>query len=162
MLEVIVTLVIILTLGAIAAPAMREMGIRSVVKSNTNDLVTALNLARAEAVKRGRDVALVAETGNWNNGWTIQTVGVVETLVSHGPIKIDYRVLGAATGGGAPADRVIFTSTGALRTATGYDFSVCRPTFARGDAESRRIIVAATGLVRSRRDTTSSPAGNCA
>lgn len=162
LLELIVTLAIIIALAAMAAPAMQEISIRSVVKANTNDLVTALNLARAEAVKRGRDVAVVAQGGDWNDGWLIQTVGVIETLVSHDPVKQDFQVLGAATGGGAPNDRVVFTATGSLRTATGYDFSVCRPSFSPGNGESRRIIVSATGSVRSRRDTTSSPAGDCA
>ena len=63
---------------------------------------------------------------------------------------------------GAAADRVIFTGTGALSVATGWDFSICRPTFAPGNAESRRVIVTATGTIRSRRDTTGAPAGACA
>ncbi|MCB1598614.1 MAG: GspH/FimT family pseudopilin [Lysobacterales bacterium] len=160
LLELIVVLFIVIVLAALAAPSLREMNVRSIVKANTNDLVTALNLARAEAVKRGSDVAVVAQGGDWNNGWAIQTVGVVETLVTHDAIQPDFRVMGAATGGGAN-DRVVFTATGALRLATGYDFNVCRPSYSPGEAESRRIIVSATGSVRSRRDTTSSPAGNC-
>lgn len=158
--ELIVTMFIIIILSALAAPAMQEMGIRSVVKANTNDLVTALNLARAEAVKRGRDVSVIAVASDWNDGWTIQAAGVAEALVSHDPIKQDYLVLGAPSGGGA-ADRVIFTSTGTLRTAMGYDFSICRPDFSPGNEESRRIIVTASGSIRSRRDTSSSPAGAC-
>lgn len=161
LLELVVTLMIVIILAAIAAPSMREMNINSVVKSNANDLVTALNLARAEAVKRGSDVAVVAQGGDWNDGWQIETTGVVETLISHPPITEDYRVLAAPTGPGS-LSRVVFTATGALRDATAYNFSVCRPTAHPGDANSRRIIVSATGTIQSHRDTTSSPAGSCA
>lgn len=160
MIELIVAMMIIIILSALAAPAMQEMTIRSVVRTNTNDIVTALNLARAEAVKRGRDVAIIAQGGDWNSGWVMQATGIADALMEHGPVKQDYRVLGAASGGGAN-DRVIFTATGTLRTATSYDFSVCRPSFDPGNAESRRIIVTATGTVRSLRDTSSSPAGGC-
>ncbi len=161
LLELVITLFLVIILGAMAAPAMREITIRSVVSSNTNDLVTALNLARSEAVKRGRDVALIARNANWSDGWIMQQVGAAETLNAHDAIKADYRILGAATGAGAAADRVIFTATGALRTATAYDFSVCRPSAHPGNADSRRIVIAATGTIRSRPNTSGSPAGEC-
>lgn len=163
LLELIIVLMIVIILTAFAAPAMQELNIRSVVTTNTNDLITALSFARAEAVKRGRDVAVVSAGGNWTDGWTIQTTAATpETLVSHLPVKQDYRVLGAATGTGSVDDRVIFTATGALRTATAFEFSVCRPSFDPGNAQSRRIIITATGSVRTRRDTSSSLAGSCA
>lgn len=161
LLELVITLFLVIILAAMAAPAMREITIRSVVSSNTNDLVAALNLARSEAIKRGRDVALIAQNANWSEGWIMQQVGAAETLNAHDAIKADYRILGAATGAGAVSDRVIFTATGALRTATAYDFSVCRPGSNPGDADSRRILIAATGTIRSRPDTSGSPAGDC-
>lgn len=161
LIELLMTLVVVAILTAVAMPAMREFGVRGNVTSATNDLVVALNLARSEAVKRGRNVLVVATSGSWNNGWTVQTAaGVV--LNSRGALDPEYRILGAAAGVGAPADRVEFNGTGALVTATAYDFSVCRPTFSPGNAQSRRIAVVASGTIRSFRDTTGSPAGSCA
>lgn len=160
LIELIIAILVVAILATLALPAMSEFGVRANVSSNTNDLVAALNMARTEAVKRGRNVSLIATGGSWTSGWTVQTdAGVVVT--EHGAVVDEYRVLGAATGGGAPADRVIFTATGALSLATGYDFSICRPTFAAGNAQSRRVIVSATGMIRSRRDTTAAPAGTC-
>ena len=161
MFELIVTLAIVIMLAAFTAPAMTEFQVRSNVSTTTNDIVTALNMARAEAVKRGLDVAVVAVGDDWTNGWTVQTqVGNV-VITQRGAQLPDDRVLGLAAGAGAPVGRVVFGPTGALRTATAYDFSVCRPSFRPGNAESRRIAVAATGTIRARRDTTGAPAGAC-
>lgn len=160
LIELVITLLILIVLTSVAAPAMREMNVRATVAGTTNDLVAALNLARSEAVKRGRNVSLVSVGGNWTDGWTIQD-NAGTTLTEHAALGSGYRVLGAGIGAGAPADRVIFTATGALSVATGYDFSVCRPTFSPNTAQSRRVIVSATGMIRSRRDTTSAPAGTC-
>jgi type IV fimbrial biogenesis protein FimT len=160
LLELLITIAVLTVLAGLAVPAMREFTVRATVSATTNDLVLALNLARSEAVKRGRDVSLIAVGADWSAGWTIEPVGLAEVLVSHEAVASEYSVLGAAAGG-APGDRVTFGATGALRVATAYDFSVCRPTFSPGNAQSRRILVAATGTVRSRRDTTGSPAGAC-
>ncbi|GMU42670.1 MAG: hypothetical protein AMXMBFR25_06560 [Lysobacterales bacterium] len=159
-MELIVSIAILSILAAFAAPAMREFSIRANVNSTTNDIVVALNLARAEAVKRGANVSVVATGGDWNDGWSVQDAGGVE-LIAHGAVATDYTVLGAATGAGAPADRVVFNRVGALDVATGYDFSICRPSSDADATQSRRIIVSGTGVVRSRRDTTGAPAGAC-
>jgi type IV fimbrial biogenesis protein FimT len=71
-----------------------------------------------------------------------------------------YRVLSASEGGGAD-DAVVFGPTGALRDATGFDFSVCRPSADADPTQSRRIHVTGTGLIESRRDATDSAAGSC-
>lgn len=160
MMELIVTLSIVAILSAVAVPAMREFSLRANVSATTNDIVVALNLARSEAVKRGRNVSVVSTGGSWTAGWSVQTdAGVV--LVQHAAVATDYSVLGAASGAGAPADRVIFTPTGGLSVATAYDFSICRPSADVDNLLSRRVAVSATGLIRSRRDTTSAPAGSC-
>lgn len=161
LVELVMTLVVLAILAAFAYPAMREFGVRANVSSTTNDLVVALNLARSEALKRGRQVAVIATSGSWTSGWTVEVDGGA-VLDRHGALVADYRVLGAATGTDAPADRVVFTGTGALALATAYDFSVCRPGFSPGAEESRRIAVSASGSIRSHRDATGSPAGSCA
>ncbi len=158
--ELIIVLSIVAILSAAALPAMREFGVRANVSTTTNDMVASLNLARSEAVKRGRNVSVVSNGGSWTAGWSVQdAAGTV--LSQYSAVAPDYRVLGLAAGAGAPADRVVFTGTGSLLTATGYDFSVCRPTFSPGNAQSRRVVVIATGMIRTYRDTSSAPAGSC-
>lgn len=84
LIELLVTVAVIAIAAAAALPSFREFGIRMGTKDNTNQLVGALNVARAEAARRGRPVAVIANGGNWSNGWQVvvsketDNAGVVE------------------------------------------------------------------------------------
>jgi type IV fimbrial biogenesis protein FimT len=71
LVELMITIAIAAILIAIALPNYREFTMRMTVSSNTNDLLGALNTARAEAVKRGRPVAVIANGGVWSAGWQV-------------------------------------------------------------------------------------------
>lgn len=194
LVELLVTISIVAILAALAFPSYREFSVRMAVSDNTNSLVAALNAARSEAVKRGRAAAVIANGGNWNNGWQVVAAAedadgnIQDTPTSPGATAAQcegyldnaanddstvplcmmhrdalaegYRILGASAGGGTD-DEVVFAPTGALRDATGFDFSVCRPTADADPTQSRRIHVSGTGLIESRRDTTDAVAGSC-
>lgn len=82
--ELVITVAIVALLAALALPNFREFSVRMTVTDNTNDLVGALNVARSEAVKRGRAAAVIANDGNWNNGWQVvvakTTAGGIEQV----------------------------------------------------------------------------------
>lgn len=88
LVELIITIAIAAILTAIALPSFREFMVRMTVSANTNELVGALNVARSEAVKRGRPVALIANNGDWNAGWKVVagkangTAGVADGTVA--------------------------------------------------------------------------------
>lgn len=190
LIELLVTVAIVVIATAIALPSMREFSIRMATKDNTNQLVGALNIARAEAVKRGRPVALIANSGNWNNGWQLvvakETAGGIEvTPVSPGATEaacrayLDNAVVTTNTvplclqhrgalennytilGAGQSNVQLIFEATGGLRDAIAFDFSICRPAAYSDATQSRRIHVAPSGTIEARRDTNSAPAGAC-
>lgn len=188
LVELIVTIAIVAILAAIALPSFREFSLRMTATTNTNELVGALNTARAEAVRRGRSVAVVANGGNWNDGWQVVaakvTGGVLEDpptspgataaacaasiengvsmCVQHrGAMENGFTLLAFATGSGGDDGIVVFSPTGALRGATEFDFSICRPTDMKDPAQSRRVHVAPSGIIDARRDTTGAPAGEC-
>ncbi|MGN6519288.1 MAG: GspH/FimT family pseudopilin [Dokdonella sp.] len=190
LLELVIAVAIVAILIGLALPDFREFSMRMTVTDNTNALVGALNSARSEAVKRGRQVALIANGGNWNNGWQIVagkatatgSVDAPEQQPSEaacaawvdldgetplcprwaGPIPDNYRILGRAVGSGTVDDRIIFNSSGGLASpATHFDFSVCRPTTHPNPAQSRQVMVARSGIVTTQRDTTGAPAGDC-
>lgn len=71
LIELLVTVAIVAILAALAYPNYREFLINSAVTDNTNNLIGALNAARAEAVKRGRPAAVIAYTGKWQEGWQV-------------------------------------------------------------------------------------------
>lgn len=70
LLELLVTIAIAAILAAIALPSYREFSIRMTVTDNTNSLIGALNMARSEAVRRGRNAAVLAN-GSWTKGWEV-------------------------------------------------------------------------------------------
>jgi type IV fimbrial biogenesis protein FimT len=71
MVELVITMAIVAILAAMALPNFREFLVRTTVTDNANDLIGALNTARAEAVKRGRPVSVIANGGNWDAGWQV-------------------------------------------------------------------------------------------
>jgi type IV fimbrial biogenesis protein FimT len=190
--ELIITIAIVAILVGIALPNYREFSTGMTVSDNTNDLLGGLNLARSEAIKRGRPVALIANAGSWSNGWQVvvgelQADGTIADPASPGDTEADcegyldlddetplcprfvgsipvtYTIVGVATGGAAGDDRVLFNPTGVLGDgATSFDFNVCRPAELAEPTKSRRIHVEPSGTVSSRRDVTGSPAGTCA
>jgi len=168
LVELAVTLAVAGVLVAIAIPSFREVGINTGVSENTNDLVTALNTARAEAVKRGVRVAVIA-TGGWSGGWNVQADGDHDNafgtpptdpiIDTHGPFTNGYTITGV-TGGGGSNTQVVFNSAGALQSpTTRFDFNVCRPDHVA--AKSRWIRVGGSGAVTSSLDASGSPAPGC-
>lgn len=194
LVELLVTISIVAILAALAFPSYREFSIRMSVSDNTNNLIGALNTARSEAVKRGRAAAVIANGGNWSDGWQVVVAAedadgniqdtptspgatsaeceaylddaanddstVPLCMMHRGALADGYQILAASTGGGED-DEVVFTPTGALRGATGFDFSVCRPSSSADPTQSRRIHVAGSGTIQSRRDTTGATSGSC-
>lgn len=77
LLELITVLTMLTILVTLAIPSFRAMIQNNQSTSVTNELVSALNLARSEAIKRGISVSVCAATdstfsacgSNWNNGW---------------------------------------------------------------------------------------------
>ena len=79
LIELMVTLTVAVILMTIAVPSFRDALIRNRLTTYTNDLVGAINYARAEAIKRGQSVTLCKSTtgsacttttgSQWENGW---------------------------------------------------------------------------------------------
>jgi type IV fimbrial biogenesis protein FimT len=71
LIELIVTLSIAALLFGVAIPSFSSTITSSRLTATVNELVTALNFARSEAIKRGQKV-IVRKTGeNWEDGWQI-------------------------------------------------------------------------------------------
>ena len=71
LLQLMAVIAIAGVLMVAAIPTFRDMIRRTRLTTYTNEFVTALNIARSEAVKRGQHV-VVRKTGtNWENGWQV-------------------------------------------------------------------------------------------
>ena len=78
LIEVLVTMVVVMVLLLVAVPEYRRMTEDNRQVTAINKIVGDLNLARSEAVKRGRAVTLCGSTDgatcdtlNWESGWIV-------------------------------------------------------------------------------------------
>ncbi len=145
-------------LVAIAVPSFRSVTANSRTAASTNDLVTALNLARSEALRRSSSVAVCASanlttcsgSSNWATGWiayedrngngTFET-GSEPLLRVWDPVSNGITV----TASGAINNRVTFNTMG-MGTAT-IQFDLV-PTGCIGKGAGRTNVLM-TGAVRS-------------
>lgn len=79
LVELVVTLAVAAILLALATPSFAELLRRNRLAAANNELITALNTARAEALRRGRPVSICASkdqssclgSADWRTGWII-------------------------------------------------------------------------------------------
>lgn len=71
LIELMVTVAVAAILLAVVAPGFQNLFQNNRMTSTTNELVSALNLARSEAVRTGANVRVCAIDGNWGNGWFV-------------------------------------------------------------------------------------------
>ena len=79
LLELIVTLALAAIIITVAVPAFQETMRRNRRATQANDLVSALSLARSEAIKRGEMVTICRSSdqtdctagANWEDGWLV-------------------------------------------------------------------------------------------
>src|SRR5574343_378776 len=91
LIELMITVAILAILASLAAPSFRDTIIRTRLSGYNSDLITAINFARSESIKRGVTVTLCRSTdggscaasGGWEQGWIAfvdnNADGVVDT-----------------------------------------------------------------------------------
>lgn len=70
-IELMMTLVLLTILLAIAIPEFTQSIVRNRLTGIANELITSLNYARSEAIRRGQHVAVRKTGDNWENGWQV-------------------------------------------------------------------------------------------
>ena len=186
LIELMVTVSIGVILVLIALPSFRATMISNNVTQTSNALLRDLNLARAEAVRRGTLVAVISNSGssNWSTGWYVQADGKfagdgtftaqpvpaadldvvldtntgVNTTASYA-VKTKVTDLGGT--GIAPSNKmVIFNAQGSLVPRTGaFTINVCRPD--TQPTKSKYLTISTSGIITIQTDTTTSPVGHC-
>lgn len=166
LIELMIALTVLSIGVAVAMPMFRNVIRNSAVSGQTNDLVTAMAMARSEAVRRGMQVAVTSAGGgaDWSGGWSIiadtnrdGSFQSSDEVIQQSPaLDPQYHVFAKNTAGGSDA-RIVFNLNGAADAA--FDLNVCYPT---GEAsKSRRIQVRTSGNVSSYKDTSGSAATSC-
>jgi type IV fimbrial biogenesis protein FimT len=73
LIELLVTMTVAAVLLAIAVPSFRQFMVSQRVKAASYDLVSSLQFARSEAVKRNRAVSVAPDAAAaWGQGWSVQ------------------------------------------------------------------------------------------
>jgi len=71
LIELMITLAMVAILATIAVPGFWSLIQNNRVTTQTNELVSALNLARSEAIKRGIEVRVTPVGGDFGDGWCV-------------------------------------------------------------------------------------------
>lgn len=171
LVELMITLSIAVILLTVGVPSFSTMIQNNRLTSNTNDLVSALNLARSEAVTRGVRVTVCkssdqstcdTSTTGWEQGWIIFTdennnaaynpsATPAETLLKvHEAMENQI----TATGNSNVANYISYVASGRSQLTSGAfqagSISLCD---ARGASSASWEILSSTGRLRLAQDT---------
>lgn len=75
LIELMIGLALLSILMVMAIPSMTDIIKNNRLTTQANEFITAMHLARSEAIKRGTAIDINATGGAWNNGWTVETTG---------------------------------------------------------------------------------------
>ncbi len=71
LVELLITIAIVAILASLATPSYREFVAGQRIKTASFDIMSALTLARSEAIKRAAQVTVTPTGGAWTNGWSV-------------------------------------------------------------------------------------------
>jgi len=158
LIELMVTVSIAAILLGMAIPSFTSTITSNRLTTNANELVTALNLARSEAIKRGQHVVVKKTGTNWENGWQVfvdidRSTTAKENVLDTGT-DIELRVYAAIPGSYTLKSNnfsgyIRYTPSG--QSNTNGSFVICDNSDGNGLPEantSRLIIVNSLGRVR--------------
>ena len=168
LIELIVTIAIAAVLAALAAPSFIQYQRNSELTSLTNSLLAAVNAAKGEAMKTGRNAFVIPRGSGWNSGWIVYvdmnrdnsyTEGTDITVQTQDALKGYFSITGNSIAAGA-SPYVKFDNAGYSVDNSAAPVALSL-TIARTDApstsaleETRRVVVARTGRVRTCKPST--------
>ena len=161
LVELLITLAVLAILLALAGPAFRDLILNNRRATQVNEMMASLNLARAEAVKRGTGtVVCIRDTGDppdcsqtavaWEQGWIVVVDSNRDASFStaNGDLLVQqHQALAANTtlrGNNNMTRRIQFGTRGT--TSNNGTLRFCDTT--RGQQEVRGIVVSGTGRAR--------------
>jgi len=149
MMELMISVAIAAILVGIAVPNFKFQIEQGRFTAASNEIVTALNFARGEAIRRSRPVSVSRVGATWQNGWTVfidpLRTGVIgaQTALREGngvPFVMDGGVpLYSVEITGAPAF-VLFDSSGRRRSNAATAFVSFDVFKTDGEISSKRIV----------------------
>ncbi len=138
LVELMVTLAVAAILLSMAVPSFTNTIKNNRLTTQANDLISSLNYARSEAIRRGASVTVETSDGsaNWHNGWTIKDGGG-NTLRNQDAFQGASTLVGAGS-----VSSLSYRSTGFLGGGAAISFTLCDD---RSGETGRTISVSLTG-----------------
>ena len=162
LIELMVTLAMVAILMTVAVPSFTTFQRNAELTSFSNSLLSGINAARGEAMKRGRNAMVVPKDGDWNKGWTVfvdvNRNGVFDEATDITVLKREaapsYLTVTNTAGTAADSLYIMYDASGYSRL-TGGGFGAWTVQVVRNDvtgstllAQTRRIKIASTGRAR--------------
>ncbi len=152
LIELLVAITVLTILIGVGVPTYDRLSVSNRLSSQVNELVASVHYARSEAIKRGSPVQLcvangshtdcAAGSGNWGQGWVVNSVADTLRLRRHqgASAQDSFVEIGAPVNVGS----ITFDQNGF--TADSRTIRLCGP---ENDArDARALIVNAVGQVR--------------
>jgi type IV fimbrial biogenesis protein FimT len=141
-----VTIAVAAILVTVGVPGFRALVQNNRVTTQTNELVSALNVGRAEAVKRGRniEVTVTQQATGWSATVRIPGPGTVLREVNRAGSTINV----TGSDSSATQTTVVFGPTGAPVAGETFDL---QPKSNCSGQQSRRITVGVSGQITTTR-----------
>jgi type IV fimbrial biogenesis protein FimT len=168
LIELMVTLAVAITLMAIGVPMYRTVTANNTAITQTNALVSALNLARSEAVKRSVNVTVCpknvldptddqcGDNGDWANGWQVFTdssSGTVGTVDASDTMLRKWEPLSGQPTLTTASDYVRFNNDGSQDA--GGEITVSMEQNNTTGNQHRCVRISLTGVIRTHKVTAS-------
>lgn len=138
LIELLIVVSIVSVLAAISAPAFQETIEATTTNSQVKVMLTTLNLARSEAIKRGQDVAICAsddgtdcDADAWSEGWMVfvdnngDADGAAGSVDAGDEIIRVYDSLGAGSTLTFTTDLYAYNNLGFSATGGNHTFLLC-------------------------------------
>ena len=152
LIELMVTISVLAILLTIAVPSFQTFVLNNRITGQANDMMTALNYARSEAIKRGLPVSMSSNSGtaDWSTGWFVFSDPSGNGIVDAGDITL--RVWPALGGGNTlnailGAVTVVTFDSGGFARASATTYKLCDIRPAAGGF-ARQIQLAGSGRAK--------------
>ena len=118
LIELMIAIGVLAIIATMAVPSMQKIIDNNRVTSQANAILSAITLARSEAVKRGVNMSFVAVGADYTNGWCVRletaadcsnAVKAGETsdgIIFGGPTTITFDARGQKASGGSAEETV--------------------------------------------------------
>lgn len=166
LIELVITVSILALVMALALPSFKTSVANNKSLGAGGELVTALNMARSEAIKRGgyatvcasSDGATCLAAGNWAKGWLVfadkatSDTGAVDigSVVRYWKdVPANATVTAVKQSGGSNVDYVRFTGIGMLANGATLELNLALPG-CKGQ-QKNQIVVGVAGMITSKK-----------